>query len=800
MPTETKSRRAVLSAIEGVEAIAELASRQGDHYVHELDLEVSVYGRNYNGKRVGPYIKLLTYQPGEDVVKEGDWGGNCFYILVDGKADVFIQTAGGEKKVSELKAGVQFGEMSVLAGVPRAATVRAPLDGETRVLEVQRPALRLLRKMETFSQKLDATYRLNGRKATLQDLAEGTEPSPELYKHLESISEFRVFSKNHTLYHQGEPITRVFVLRTGWVHLTKGSPMTEERYLGPIHCLGIEGIRRDGVWSETCTLLGRAEVLEISISRLRQSSEFSERAEQILVGTSGLLPGLTQKTALPVIQSQQRLIETGLVDGTNLLLMDMELCVRCGNCSLACHKVHGQSRLVRRGIHVERPTSIAKPTKPQNLLSPSVCMHCQDPECLTGCPTGAIQRLAGGQVDIDPKTCIGCGDCATQCPYNAISMVPRKAAAAGTATWRDFWSLAPAPLPPAVDQTDDLLAVKCNLCAGTALNPAGASEPAYSCEENCPTGALLRVNPHIYFKEVRNIENLISRDSTHGIARRVSHRDLGKQAMHAAGLLLTLLLTGLALGGIWGYGMETPLVSTWLNMRWFTGFVGLVGIAGVMAYPVRRQIYRRRAGPLKYWLLLHAYLGVIAGVILLIHGGSRSGGLLTTSLMIAFDLVIATGIFGIATYYFIPRLLTRIEEQPLLIEDLIARRTELKDEIAAETSRLSEPARSILQSHVTPKLFSLGYLLRQYLQRMSLDTQIAQSVSILQQHSSGLTSIDQEKLAVITGEMTILRRVEGLAYLHRGLKAWLLPHVLTTSVMLALMVVHIIQVVYFVAR
>ena len=54
-------------------------------------------------------------------------------------------------------------------------------------------------------------------------------------------------------------------------------------------------------------------------------------------------------------------IETGVVDGVNLLVMDMAKCIRCGNCSLACHKVHGHSRLVRRGIHIERPF---KPHKP----------------------------------------------------------------------------------------------------------------------------------------------------------------------------------------------------------------------------------------------------------------------------------------------------------------------------------------------------------------------------------------------------------------------------------------------------
>src|SRR4029077_19659150 len=118
-------------------------------------------------------------------------------------------------------------------------------------------------------------------------------------------------------------------------------------------------------------------------------------------------------------------IATGIVDGVNLLVMDMDLCVRCGNCSFACHKVHGQSRLLRRGIHIERPVRLESKAT-QHVLSPSVCMHCKDPECLTGCPTGAIFRDLTGDIEIDPHTCIGCFDCATQCPYNAITMVPRE--------------------------------------------------------------------------------------------------------------------------------------------------------------------------------------------------------------------------------------------------------------------------------------------------------------------------------------------------------------------------------------
>ena len=47
--------------------------------------------------------------------------------------------------------------------------------------------------------------------------------------------------------------------------------------------------------------------------------------------------------------------------------------------------------------------------------------------------------------------------------------------------------------------------------------------------------------------------------------------------------------------------------------------------------------------------VLDAYAGVIAGTLLLLHAGWRGGGLLTTALMISFDLVILTGLWGSAT-------------------------------------------------------------------------------------------------------------------------------------------------------
>jgi hypothetical protein len=236
-------------------------------------------------------------------------------------------------------------------------------------------------------------------------------------------------------------------------------------------------------------------------------------------------------------------------------------------------------------------------------------------------------------------------------------------------------------------------------------------------------------------------------------------------------------------------------------MRWITGLVGLIGIAGVMTYPVRRQMYKRRAGPLRYWLLSHTYLGVIAGVMILLHGGADSGGVLTTLLMISFDLVILTGILGMFLYLVVPRLMTRIEGAPLLIDDLKQRRDELKTELAEVGSSPSEAVHRAVKGRVIPRFVSFGYLLRQYTRRESLEDLIA---SAKQEFGGAIKSLkdaeDRSRLERAVEAAATLRRVDALIYLHRLLKVWLPPHVATTSLMLALLIVHIIQVIYYAAR
>jgi len=809
----------ILEAIRSVSLIDELVEKRNGQFTYELDLEVIAYGRNYTGKKVGPYIDLFVFGPGEEIIREGEWGGNTFYILVDGKLDVFINSdGGGRRKVSEVQQGRSFGEMSILAGLPRNATIVVPSDGEATVLSIGRPALRLLRKLPKFGGALESTYREYGLKLTLQYLQQASDGAltAELMQRLERIGGFRVFGKQHIACREGAVLDRLVFIKNGWIRRSRGTGlvpyMTDMMmevdedvsvdFLGAGNCLGLEGLRGEEKWHYTATVLARTEILEVPLSALRADEQLGEilyKAFSQLSGADNDRPLMPSEVDVSALSKE---IDTGIIDGTNLLVMDMDLCIRCGNCSLACHKVHGQSRLLRRGIHIER--AVGPPKSIQHVLSPEVCLHCHDPECLTGCPTGAIGRLPGGQIDIEPRTCIGCGDCATQCPYNAISMVPHKPAAPPSQSFgtrmKQWFSLANPTLPVAVTDTEDLLAVKCNLCNNTPLNPSDAQPKVYSCQENCPTGALVRVNPKEYFTEATSAVGLIYQDQTHAIGRNIHKSDPLARLCHIVGALGIVLLTIATVWGARKYTLDGRLGDSWLTIRWITGIVGLVGIAAVMTYPGRKQVYRRRAGPLRYWLLAHVYLGTTAGVLLLLHGGRSSGGLLTSMLMVSFDLAILSGLFGIACYLVVPRIMTSIEGDPLLFEDLTARREELRKTLAQIDTSDNELHR-LIEGQVRRRFLSVSYLLRQYLRREPLSALLAEARAEFGIAASALSDANARRQLIEAVEATAtLRRVDALIYLHQLLKLWLAPHVVTSAVMLVLLVVHIIQVVFFAAR
>jgi CRP-like cAMP-binding protein/cytochrome P450 len=82
-----------------------------------------------------PNFKLIRYKPGEAIVRQGA-PADMFYIITMGRAEVVSHRPGGEDLVlAQLGAGEWFGEIGLILGSPRNATVRASGDVEVMGLD-----------------------------------------------------------------------------------------------------------------------------------------------------------------------------------------------------------------------------------------------------------------------------------------------------------------------------------------------------------------------------------------------------------------------------------------------------------------------------------------------------------------------------------------------------------------------------------------------------------------------------------------------------------------------------------------
>jgi Fe-S-cluster-containing hydrogenase component 2 len=159
----------------------------------------------------------------------------------------------------------------------------------------------------------------------------------------------------------------------------------------------------------------------------------------------------------------QMAMDTGLIHGESVLLIDLSTCTRCDECVRGCADAHGGTpRFIREG------------QKYRNWLVPTACYQCTDPVCMMECPTGAITREVGTlEVTINEPTCIGCNNCAERCPWSNIIMV-------ATGEKR-------------ADGKAVEVATKCDLCLTRPEGPA--------CVQMCPHGSAVRIS----FKEMERV-------------------------------------------------------------------------------------------------------------------------------------------------------------------------------------------------------------------------------------------------------------------------------------------------------
>jgi len=437
-----------------------------------------------------------AYRAGEVVFRRNEPGASLFAIA-DGSLLVEIDPDNPDRTVS-IERGSIVGEVGLISGRKRGATVRT---GEGAiVIEIPRSAA--LKLIATN----DAAKREITRIATERQLLQmfGS-VSPDDLKEVLDTAEIRNVRAGETIINEGEEGYDIFVIRLGSMVVEKsigGKPvflsyLPAGSYVGEM-ALVDRGRRtatvRAAIKSEVIRLDGDAfrrlldrkpELLARFKQDMSSRQELTSFIEARKDGFGGVVDMYSQVAGF--------LVENGIGEATDVLLIDEKLCIGCDNCERACADSHeGLSRLDREAgrtyAHLHVPTS---------------CRHCEHPHCMADCPPNALNRGPDGEVYIN-DTCIGCGNCQRNCPYGVIRLAKVPPKKPGLLKWLFFGS---GPGPGEADEKwakknksksgaeAPKKAIKCDMCSGIEGGPA--------CVRACPTGAAIRVSPEEFLSVAR---------------------------------------------------------------------------------------------------------------------------------------------------------------------------------------------------------------------------------------------------------------------------------------------------------
>ncbi|WP_372370518.1 cyclic nucleotide-binding domain-containing protein [Candidatus Uabimicrobium sp. HlEnr_7] len=155
-------------------------------YLKDIDIFKSLSSEDIDLLSTGS--RLHIFEAGTIIIRQGDEGDSLFAII-SGSVVVIKEEGDHEIEVAQLRSGSEFGEMSLLTGEKRSATVKAISD--TTVVEVSKDSLSpLLRKKPMVSKQF--TEKMVRRKASTQKtLSEAhIETQAEISKILNKIYSF----------------------------------------------------------------------------------------------------------------------------------------------------------------------------------------------------------------------------------------------------------------------------------------------------------------------------------------------------------------------------------------------------------------------------------------------------------------------------------------------------------------------------------------------------------------------------------------------------------------------------------
>ncbi|MGQ0585864.1 MAG: cyclic nucleotide-binding domain-containing protein [Gammaproteobacteria bacterium] len=425
--------------------------------------------------------EVRTPAAGEVVFQRNDYT-DTFYSIVEGTVDIQIKPDDPGATVS-LRTGEFFGEMSLISGRRRSATVRAGKG--CVVIETPRRSMnKLISSVADVKRVVDATFI---RRALQGNFAPNVKP--ESLADVVATARIERFRPNDILFKQGEPGDCLHLIRRGSVMVTRevGGKDIVLAYAPAGQYVGEMALMSDSMRTATVRAAVAVETIRVEGEAFRalMEREPSVREQVAKVFEKRLAANARaqhQQSGGNVISF---LLQQGVGEATDVLLIDESLCVRCDQCEKACADTHG---------NVSRLNREAGPTF-KNLHVPTSCRHCEHPHCMKDCPPDAIRRSAGGEVYIT-DSCIGCGNCERNCPYGVIQMGIMSKERPSLWRWMMFGSGSePGLFEPEHARDAAKKAAKCDMCKDLPGGPA--------CVRACPTGAAVRVSPEEFLRVAR---------------------------------------------------------------------------------------------------------------------------------------------------------------------------------------------------------------------------------------------------------------------------------------------------------
>jgi CRP-like cAMP-binding protein/thioredoxin reductase/Fe-S-cluster-containing hydrogenase component 2 len=405
--------------------------------------------------------------PGDVIFERNDYS-NSVYMVFEGSVRILINDVKGEEDPI-LVQGAFFGELGLLSGRRRSATAAA--ETSTVLLELpRRTMLRLRSSSPTLKLAMN-------REAVVRQLQAHLLPQIDqsIVRELARDTKVMKFAKGELLFAEGDDGDCVHLIIRGSVAMqgtVNGREVTLS-YQSAGNCIGETALLTEEPRKMSARAVVECKTIYLSKENFDRiiNSHPSVRAE---------MESLHRQRSVDRIQANpdhspstvtEFLLDQGLGEGTDILLIDEMICVGCDNCTTACASTHN-------GVpHLDRDAGASF----ANLHVPTSCRHCEHPHCMTDCPPDAIGRAESGEVFIR-DSCIGCGNCRQNCPYGVIQMaVPQEQSGSF------LMNLLFGPKEVTSNEGDRKRAVKCDMCISLAGGPA--------CVRSCPTGAAKRVSP-----------------------------------------------------------------------------------------------------------------------------------------------------------------------------------------------------------------------------------------------------------------------------------------------------------------